>query len=204
LQEFFIVAGCMHPDLIPVEKAMLVPISEGAPGQLCLRYKAVIDIVDVVDLHPMPGSPPPPPSAGPSSSSAGSAPPWGGPTGRSGPSLARPREEGRPGTTLGGHPSPVQPGGQGRSFVDVVVGRSPAPTAVWEAPTSTPEPAPRLASYPCWALQGLHCPTGRSGGLASLSASARPFHLLAPSSPSEAVAHTGLVVDSPVADVVAA
>jgi hypothetical protein len=134
LQDFFVVAECVHPDLIPVEKAMLAPITEDALGQLCLRYKAMIDIIDVVDLRPTPGAPLPPPSAGLSSSSTYSAPPGGGLTGHFGPSSARPQEGGRPGTTLGGHPSPVQPGGRGCSFVDVVAGRSPAPTAVWGRP----------------------------------------------------------------------
>jgi hypothetical protein len=92
LQDFFVVAECVHPDLIPVEKAMLAPITEDALGQLCLRYKAMIDIIDVVDLRPTPGAPLPPPSAGLSSSSTYSAPPGGGLTGRSGPSSACPQE----------------------------------------------------------------------------------------------------------------
>jgi hypothetical protein len=58
LQEFFIVAECVHPDPIPVEKAMWPPINEDAPSQLCLRYKAMIDIIDVVDLRPTPVAPP--------------------------------------------------------------------------------------------------------------------------------------------------
>jgi hypothetical protein len=152
LQEFFAVARCVHPNLIPVEKAMLAPITEDAPGQLCLRYKAMIDIIDVVDLRPMLGAPPPPPSDGPSSSSAGSTPLGGGPTGRSGPSSDRPQEGGRPGMVLGVHPSPVQPGGRGRSFVDVVVGRSSAPSTVLG------RPLPRLSQRPA----RLPTHTGRS------------------------------------------
>jgi hypothetical protein len=58
LQEFFVITGCVHPKLIPVKKAMLAPITEDALGQVCLRYKAMIDIIDVVNLRSAPGAAP--------------------------------------------------------------------------------------------------------------------------------------------------
>jgi hypothetical protein len=72
------------------------------------------------------------------------------------------------------------------------------------APTSTPELAPSPASYLYWALQGLHCPAGRSEGLASLSVSAPSFHPPASSTSFEALAHADLVIAPSVVDVVAA
>jgi hypothetical protein len=56
--------------------SLRMPITEDALGHLCLRYKAMIDIIDVVGLRPASGAPPPPPADGPSSSSAGSASSW--------------------------------------------------------------------------------------------------------------------------------
>jgi hypothetical protein len=68
-----------------------VPITEDASSQLCLRYKAMIENIDVVDLRSTPGGPLPPPTDGPSSSSTGSAPPGGGPIGCPRPSTDRPQ-----------------------------------------------------------------------------------------------------------------
>jgi hypothetical protein len=57
LKKFFVTVACLHPDLIPNEKVMWAPIPFDArhlqPG---FRYRAVIDILEVVVVSP--GSPP--------------------------------------------------------------------------------------------------------------------------------------------------
>jgi hypothetical protein len=59
LKKFFVTVSCPHPDLIPNEKVMWAPIPFDArhpqPG---FRYRAVIDILEVVVVSP--GVPPPP------------------------------------------------------------------------------------------------------------------------------------------------
>jgi hypothetical protein len=62
LKKFFITVACLHPDLIPNEKVMWAPIPFDAqhpqPG---FRYRAVIDILEVVVVSP--GAPPTPPGS---------------------------------------------------------------------------------------------------------------------------------------------
>jgi hypothetical protein len=55
LKTFYVLAGSVHPDLIPVAKDMLAPIEpvgvagSGGPSMPCLRYRASIDIFAIVD-----------------------------------------------------------------------------------------------------------------------------------------------------------
>jgi hypothetical protein len=62
LKKFFVTVACLHPDLIPNEKVMRAPIPFDArhpqPG---FRYRAVIDILEVMVVSP--GAPLPPPGS---------------------------------------------------------------------------------------------------------------------------------------------
>lgn len=51
LKEFFITAGCIHPDLLPVKKVTVAPVPTSSPDvQPCLQYRVVINILEVMDL----------------------------------------------------------------------------------------------------------------------------------------------------------
>jgi hypothetical protein len=60
LKQFLVMVDCLHPDLVPTTKVMVAPTTSGQPGSLpCLRYRAVVDILEVVELPPdaAPGAP---------------------------------------------------------------------------------------------------------------------------------------------------
>uniref|UniRef100_K3XPX6 Uncharacterized protein n=1 Tax=Setaria italica TaxID=4555 RepID=K3XPX6_SETIT len=59
LKKFFVMVGCIHLDLLPIEKFMVAPIpAEWLDVQLYLRYRAVINILEVSDLHSTGRAPP--------------------------------------------------------------------------------------------------------------------------------------------------
>lgn len=52
LKEFKVTVGCIHPDLLPLEKVMVTPIPATRPNdQPCLHYKAIINILELEDLR---------------------------------------------------------------------------------------------------------------------------------------------------------
>lgn len=55
MKEFKVTMGCIHLDLLPLEKVMIAPIPAIHPSyQPCLRYCAIINILDVQEARAPP------------------------------------------------------------------------------------------------------------------------------------------------------
>jgi hypothetical protein len=140
LKKFFVTVACLHPDLIPNEKVMWAPIPFDArhpqPG---FRYRAVIDILDVVVVSP--GSPPSPP---------------GSDFFQSGGVAEGPRQP--PSGSGGASSSSSRPSGGGAPFASFRDGPAASGAGPWMAladsaplfgaPVVPPLPPPRTRSYP--------------------------------------------------------